>query len=159
MPDDHALMAQYPPLAPQAALLFTAVVAVGERWDLGMGPRGHRYSVPILSGTVSAGPAGPGFDGIVLPGGADRQVIRPDGVKELDALYEIQVGNGEVVTVRNQVTVDEARTPGRYAMSVLRLTVPDGPLAWVNRRVIVGTLQSARPEVAAVIVRAWLMDV
>jgi hypothetical protein len=43
-------------------------------------------------------------------------------------------------------------------MSVIAVTAPDGPHSWLNRRLITGTLQSARPDRQAVIVRGWLMD-
>ncbi|MFQ1700238.1 DUF3237 family protein [Loktanella agnita] len=35
-------------------------------------------------------------DGTVLAGGANRQVLRPDGIKELDALYEMQTKDGTI---------------------------------------------------------------
>jgi hypothetical protein len=82
----------------------------------------------------------------VLPGGADRQLLRPDGVKELDALYEMETHDGAAITVRNRVLVDDPSPDGRYARSVLQLTAPDGPHAWLNRRVFVGTLASLRPQ-------------
>lgn len=158
MAQDMDLIAAFPPQPPQAALAFTAVVEVGQWRDLGIGPLGQRRLIPVLGGTVQAGPAAPGFDGVVLPGGADRQLIRPDGIKELDALYEVEVGSGQIVTIRNRVIVDEKDDGGRYAMSVIRATVPEGPLAGLNRRLLVGTLQSARPKVDAVVIRAWAMD-
>jgi len=114
--------------------------------------------VPILGGRFHAGPAGEGLDGVVLAGGADRQLLRSDGVKTLDAVYEMQVDDGTVLSIHNQVIVDEARVPDRYAMSVIQVTAPEGRFDWLNRRLVLGTLQSARPERLAVIIRAWLMD-
>ena len=114
--------------------------------------------VPILGGNVYAGPDQPGLNGTVLPGGADRQLLRPDGIKELEAVYEMQTDSGDILMIRNSVIVDETRQPDRYAMSVLSVSAPEGGLAWLNRRLILGTLQSARPARQAVIVRAWLAD-
>jgi hypothetical protein len=94
--------------------------------------------------------------GTVVPGGADRQLLRADGVKELDALYELRVHDGTVLTVHNRVLIDESIAP-RYARSVLSVTAPAGPWAWLNRRVLVGTLQALRPEAAAVLVRVFEM--
>lgn len=157
MTDDEVL-AVHPPVAPTTRLLWTAIVDVGDREDLGPAPTGHRYMVPIHGGLVHAGPEDPALSGKVVPGGADRQLLRPDGVKELDALYEMEMTGGAILTIRNRVLVDESRTPERYAMSVLSVTAPEGPLAWLNRRLVIGTLQSARPARQAVIVRAWLAD-
>ena len=59
----------------------------------------------------------------------------------------------------NAMQVKKLSSPGRYAMSVIDTTVPDGQLSWLNRRLLVGTLQSLRPDRSVVIVRAWEMNV
>ena len=123
-----------------------------------MSPPGQRFIVPIIGGRFYAGPDGAGLNGTVLPGGADRQLLRTDGIKELDAVYEMQAENGDVLMIRNKVVVDELRQPRRYAMSVISVSAPKGDHEWLNRRVILGTLQSARPGRQAVVVRAWLVD-
>ncbi|MBO9464223.1 DUF3237 domain-containing protein [Tropicibacter sp. R15_0] len=157
--NDADLLTRFPPTNPTTRLLWTAIVDVGPRQDLGAGPAGQRFMVPILGGQFYAGPGCDSLQGQVLPGGADRQVLRPDGVKELDALYEMQASNGDVLTIRNRVIVDETREPERYAMSVISVSAPAGDLDWLNRRLILGSLQSARPERPAVIIRAWETDV
>lgn len=139
------------PPAPEARLAWEAQVDIGERQSLGQGPLGERFIVPILGGRFE----GPRLRGTVLPGGADRQLLRADGVKELDALYELQTDDGAVITVRNRVLIDESATPGRYARSVLQLSAPAGPHDWLNRRVFVGTLHSLRPARAAVCIRVY----
>jgi hypothetical protein len=139
------------PPAPEARFAWEAQVDIGERQSLGHGPRGERFIVPILGGRFE----GPRLRGTVLPGGADRQLLRADGVKELDALYELQTDDGAVITVRNRVLIDESATPGRYARSVLQLSAPAGPHDWLNRRVFVGTLHSLRPARAAVCIRVY----
>ena len=93
----------------------------------------------------------------MLPGGADRQWLRPDGIKELDALYEMQLDDGTVLTVRNRVIVDESLQP-RYARSVLRVDAPAGPWAALTRRCLVGSLQSLRPQAPAVLVNVFSLD-
>lgn len=139
------------PPTPEARFAWEARVDIGERQSLGQGPRGERFIVPILGGRFE----GPRLRGTVLPGGADRQLLRADGVKELDALYELQTDDGAVITVRNRVLIDESATPGRYARSVLQLSAPAGPHDWLNRRVFVGTLHSLRPARAAVCIRVY----
>ena len=136
---------------PRTEFIYEAVVDVGPAVDLGVGPSGQRRMVSITGGTFE----GPRMRGKVLAnGGMDRQLIRPDGVKRLDALYEMQTDDGAILTVRNQVVVDETLTP-RYAFSAIELTAPDGPYAWLNRVQIVGTLNSLRPERNAVVIRAF----
>ena len=96
--------------------------------------------------------------GKVLPGGADRQILRSDGVKELDALYEMEADNGDIITIRNQVLVDQNGLDERYAMSAIKVMAASTEFNWLNRRLIIGTLQSARPKLNAVIVRGWIAD-
>ncbi len=154
-----SLLDQHSPLKPQAKLLWSAIVEVGETQDLGPYGGGHRYMVPILGGAFIAGPDAPGLSGAVLPGGADRQFLRPDGAKELDAVYEMQVKDGPVLSIQNRVITDPKPDGTRYAMSFVSVKVEDGPFDWLNRRTLVGTLQSLRPDQPYVIIRVWEMDV
>lgn len=134
------------PEPPCAEFAYEAEVDVAPRQNLGASALGERFIVPILGGRFE----GPRLRGLVLPGGADRQLLRPDGIKELDALYEMQADDGTVITVHNRVLIDDTVQPARYARSVVRLRAPAGPHEWLNRRVFVGTLQSLQPERAAV---------
>lgn len=160
-PDDLAHLLRLadlrPSAPPQAQLVWTALVDIDPRESLGSGPGGERFIVPIRGGRFWGGPGFEALQGRIRAGGADRQRLRPDGVKELHALYEMAVDDGAVLTVDNRVLVDEAVQPVRYAMSNLSVQAPAGPHAWLNRRLFVGTLQSLRPDRDAVVVRAWLM--
>ena len=44
------------PSSPKGRLVWTALVDVGERVDLGAVPGGRRFMVPILGGRVVSGP-------------------------------------------------------------------------------------------------------
>jgi hypothetical protein len=134
------------PAPPRFEFAFEAVVDVGPMMDLGEGPLGRRRMVPILGGSFE----GPRVRGKVLPGGADRQLIRRDGVRSLTATYELQTDDGAVLGLVNRVTVDDQPPRARYAYSVVEITAPDGPHAWLNRSVFVGTLTTLRPEREAV---------
>jgi Protein of unknown function (DUF3237) len=146
-------MTNSPPDAPAVEWAYTAVVEIGERRELGPSPLGQRFMIDIVGGSFE----GPRLKGRVLPGGADRQLLRSDGVKELDALYEMQTDDGAVITVHNRVLIDDAAPQGRYARSVVRLTAPDGPHAWLNKRVFVGTLTPLPPERKAVKIAVYLV--
>jgi hypothetical protein len=134
------------PEPPRPEFVYEAEVDIAPRQSLGASALGERFMVPILGGRFE----GPRLRGRVLPGGADRQLLRPDGVKELDALYEMQADDGAVITVHNCVLIDDKVQPERYARSVVQLRAPAGPHEWLNRRVFVGTLQSLQPGRAAV---------
>ena len=115
------------PNALQARLVWQAVVDVGEREPWGLGPRGERWGVPILGGHFWGASGFEGLHGLVCAGGADRQTLRPDGIKELDALYEMRTHDGALLTVHNQVLIDESVQPERYARSCIRVSAPQGP--------------------------------
>ena len=90
---DHVLQAaaQHLPMPlPQATLLWTAAVHSAPREALGNGPLGGRAIVPILGGVFWGGPGHAALHGTVRSGGADRQLVRADGIKELRAEYEMQ---------------------------------------------------------------------
>jgi hypothetical protein len=61
-------------------------------------PRGERRIIPITGGTFE----GPGLRGRVVPGGADWQIIRPDGVAELEARYTLETESGGLIYVVNR---------------------------------------------------------
>lgn len=137
-------------------LAWEALVKIDARQDLGPGPSGHRFLVPILGGHFTEGPALPGFSGEIMPGGADRQILRPDGVKSLRAIYEMRVTDGTVIGVDNSVITD-GDGPTRYAASRITLSAPDGPWAILNRRIFLGSLHAPQPRDGAVIVRGWMV--
>jgi hypothetical protein len=139
------------PEAPRTEFVYEAIVEVGALVPLGDSPLGERRIVPILGGSF----AGPGLRGKVLAGGADRQLVRKDGARQLDALYEMQTDDGAVITVRNKVLIHDPAGGRRYAFSTLELAAPEGPYGWLNRLVFVGTLQSLMPARPAVSIRVY----
>ena len=65
-------------MPPKLTLAFTINVQVGAPTELGQVPRGRRRIIPILGGTFE----GPGIRGKVVPGGADWQIVRADGLAD-----------------------------------------------------------------------------
>lgn len=166
MTELKTVAARVPTLAPASTLAWEALVNIGPRQSLGKSPLGERFIIPIVGGEFQARPSGSGgvpaswrdnFRGVVLPGGADRQLWRSDGVRELDALYEMQAVDGAVLTIRNRVLIDDPAGGERYAFSHVQVTAPEGPHGWLNRRVFVGTLHPQPPETATVLIRVWLV--
>ena len=90
-------MANLEMTAPGLEFVFEAQVAVGQPLDLGDVGKGRRRIVPITGGEFS----GLQLRGEVLPGGADWQVLRSDGVAELEARYTLRTDDGVLIYVRN----------------------------------------------------------
>jgi hypothetical protein len=73
-------------------------VQVGTPVLLGQDGFGEARVVPILGGTVS----GEGLTGTILPGGADEQRIRADGLTRIHARYLIRTTEGSLIRVDSQ---------------------------------------------------------
>lgn len=131
---------------PNVQPVYEAVVDVAEALEMGQGPLGIRRMVGILGGEFQ----GSRLRGKVLPGGADRQLIRPDGVRILDALYEMETHDGVSLTVHNRAKVVERPGVTRQAFSHLDIIAPEGNYGWLNDVVLVGTVDSMRPARQAV---------
>ncbi len=137
----------------RARLAYEALADIGPVEPLGASPLGERRIVAILGGRF----AGPGLEGRIRPGGADRQLIGADGVRRLDALYDLETDDGAVITVRNRVLIDDLEGGRRYARSWVQLTAPLGPYEWLNRRVFVGTLDPLAPK-PQVLIRVFVVE-
>jgi hypothetical protein len=77
--------------------LLRAEIALAAAQELGETPQGRRRIIAITGGSFR----GERLAGRVLPGGADWQVIRTDGVAELDARYTLETSDGGLIYVRN----------------------------------------------------------
>jgi hypothetical protein len=119
---------------------------VGPMRDLGPTPHGRRRIVPILGGTVK----GPRLTGEIVPGGADWQYVRGDGVAELVARYSIRTHDGVEIAVTNsglrrappevmaRLARGEPVDPALvYCRAVPLFEAPAGPYDWLNASVFV----------------------
>ena len=143
-PDDIA------PLTTELVLELRAEIsppiAVGES------DAGHRQFIPITGGYF----AGEGIRGTVLPGGADWQLMRADGVRELVAIYAIQTDDGATITVENRgISVPAEKNGGvRYVRSSPKFHAPAGKYEWLNEGIFVGSVTGV-PDGGAVIIRVF----
>jgi hypothetical protein len=128
--------------------LFKADIELAPAQELGAGPLGRRRIIAITGGRFF----GERLSGRVLPGGADWQVIRADGVAELDARYTLETADGALVYVRNRgyrhgpadvlkrLAAGENVEPAQYYMRTTPLfETGDGRYAWLNRIVCVAS--------------------
>ncbi len=93
------------PVAPVPGLepAFTVDARLGPLEDHGVTRAGHRRVIPVAGGRVTPvadGPLGGLFEAEILPGGADWQVVRPDGSIEIDTRYSARTAAGEFVHFR-----------------------------------------------------------
>ena len=116
--------------------------------ELGVTPLGRRRIIGISGGEFS----GPRLAGRVLPGGADWQVVRSDGVACLDARYTLETADGALIYVNNKgyrhgpedvierLGRGEDVDPALYYMRATPWFETAAPAyAWLNRTVCVAT--------------------
>lgn len=138
-------------------------VEVGPPVTVGQGPLGIRRVIPILGGRLT----GPGLTGEVLPGGADHQIIRPDGVVELVARYTLRLPDGALVYVvnsgiRDASPEDTARLLRGEPVPPERVYFRTAPVfetaspahQWLHRRLFVGY---GERQPAAVLLRIFAL--
>ena len=133
-------------LAPEPFLSIT--VEVAEILNLGATPRGERRIINIIGGSFS----GPHVSGRVLPGGADWQLVRADGVAEIEARYTLETAAQERILVRSEglrhgppaamkalARGDPVDPAQYYFRTTMRFETSAPSLAWLNRILAVAT--------------------
>ena len=128
--------------------LLRAEIELAAPQQLGDTPQGRRRIIGITGGRFS----GERLSGRVLPGGADWQIVRGDGVSQLEARYTLETADGALIYVRNRgyrhgpaevlarIAKGETVDPALYYMR----TTPSfetgaARYAWLNRLVCVAT--------------------
>lgn len=134
--------------------VLTLTVSIGRPVDHGETGAGKRRVIPITGGSFE----GPDMRGEVLPGGADWQLTRPDGVTEVEAIYDIRTDDGAVIHVVNRGIVAPRDGALPYVRTAPRFDAPRGPYDWLNRALFTGTLKVANPERTAVEIGVWRVD-
>ena len=107
---------------------------------------GERRIIGVQGGTVK----GPKLNGKVLPGGADWQIVRADGVSDISARYTIQADDGALIYVDapgireakpeviKRINSGEIVDPSEYYFRTTpRLETSAEKYAWMNRRLFV----------------------
>jgi hypothetical protein len=137
--------------------LFRAEITLAPPQELGEAPLGRRRIIPITGGRFR----GERLSGRVLPGGADWQIVRADGVAQLQAHYTLETDDGALVYVRNvglrhgppevlaRLAAGEAVDPLLYYMR----TTPSFETGaehyrWLNKLVCVATGERRKDSVA-----------
>jgi Protein of unknown function (DUF3237) len=159
---DH--QSQPPVQPPKLTHAFTLRVQVGPPTELGDVPRGGRRIIPILGGTFD----GPKIRGKVLPGGADWQIVRGDGLAELDTRYLLQTNSGALVYIQNagirhappdvtqKLLAGQAVDPSQvYFKTVATFETSAPGLQWLTRAIFIGAGERHPTEV---VVHVWMVE-
>lgn len=144
------------PLKPTVEFLYTSRIEIDPPLAVGPSPYGERRIINIKGGEFS----GPKLSGHVLNGGADWQIIRRDGVAELEARYTLETHDGALIYVYNrglrhgpQAVIDrlsagEDVDPGEYYFRTTPIFETGAAnYTWLNRIVAIASGQRRADEV------------
>jgi hypothetical protein len=142
---------------PELRFAFAITAHVRPVIDLGQTARGHRRIIDIVGGVVH----GPRLEGEILPGGADWQVVRPDGTIEVVARYTIRSRSGALVYVQNEglrvaspevierlARGDRVPPEDYHFRTAPRFETAEPSLKWMERATFVGKATRAPDGVA-----------
>jgi len=131
-------------------------VDVGEIVTMGHGPLGERRIVAIIGGTFD----GPQMRGTVLPGGNDWQIVRSDGVLDVDARYALRTEAGDAIRVVSQGyrhgppevlaalgRGEDIAADKYFFRTVLRFETGAPDLAWLNKTIAIAMAQRKARQV------------
>ena len=149
---------------PALTLVMTLRVQVGAPMELGEVAGGRRRIVPILGGSFE----GPAIRGKVLAGGADWQMVRADGLAELDTRYALQTDAGQIIYIQNagirhaspeatkKLLAGEPVDPSQvYFKTVPRFETAAPELRRLTRAIFIGTGERYPAEV---VIHVWRVD-
>lgn len=141
--------------------LFNFQVSVGEPQVTPDGPYGVRRFIPILGGTFE----GDRINGKVLPGGADCQLIRPDGVAELEVRCTFQTDDDVIFLMKGlgmrhgpadvlqRIADGKPTDPSEYYFrETMIFEAPAGKYEWLNKLLAVGRGERLQSQVR---IEAW----
>ena len=123
--------------------VYTATVLVGPIQVLGPHRDGVQRIIPILGGTFQ----GPNIRGEVLPGGADWNLARNDGVTVVEAAYFMRTHDNITFKIVNTGVNPAVATPGRPRFTHPVFDAPAGAYDWLNKGMFVGTLTPGKGQV------------
>lgn len=118
-----------PTVNPSTEYVFTIYATISGAMTVGPTTRGQIRAIPITGGEVE----GEKIRGRVVPGGADWQRSRDDGITEIEATYAIELEDKTLVKVVNRGLIDGQSPPdNRYFRTAVRFEAPNGPHQWLN---------------------------
>jgi hypothetical protein len=128
--------------------LATFEVRLDPVLDLGDSPWGRRRVITVIGGTFE----GPRLAGVILPGGADWQLLHPDGMASIDARYTLRTHDGAHLyltttgvrhgppEVLQRLAAGEEVDPAAYYFRLFcRFETGDERYRWLNRTLAVAS--------------------
>ena len=136
--------------------LFTLYADVAQPQIAEKGPYGDRRFIPVTGGSFT----GERLSGKILPGGADCQLIRPDGIAELDVRCTFETDDGVMFLMKglgmrhgpkevlDRIAAGEGVPASDYYFrESMIFEAPAGKYDWLNRIIAIGKGQRKAAQV------------
>jgi uncharacterized protein DUF3237 len=135
------------PVVPTLEHLMRVEAELGEPLEVGTTPAGRRRVIPIAGGRFE----GERLRGEVLPGGADTQMVLPDGTAVIDTRYTLRTDDGALIAIATQgvragapetlaaLARGELVDPADYYFRVLVRLEAAGAYEWLGRLLVVAS--------------------
>lgn len=132
-PQQQQLPTSPPEHSPTSEHVFNIVATIDGPMTVGETSTGTVRAIPITGGSVT----GENIEGRVIPGGADWQLTRADGVTEIEATYAIELDEDTLVKVVNSGIIVPPTEQGEdaYFRTQIRFMAPQGNYAWLNEAI------------------------
>lgn len=143
-------------VTPTLTRLYSSTIEIEAPLPVGQGPYGERRIIHIAGGAF----CGPRLSGRILPGGADWQIIRPDGTAEVEARYTLQTDDGALIYITNwgyrhgpeavmqRLAAGEDVSPRDYYFRTIpKFETGAKDYAWLNGLICVGVGERRASEV------------
>ena len=127
--------------------LFTLEAEVSAPQTTPEGPYGERRFIPVTGGKFS----GDRISGVMLPGGADCQLVRSDDVVEMDVRCTLNTDDEVIILMKTfglrhgsaevfarMAKGDKVDRSEYYFRELVTFEAPKGKYDWLNRLIAVG---------------------
>ena len=140
--------------------LCTLEISLDPPLEIGLVPDGERRVIPINGGSFEGR-----INGEIIPGGADWNLVRPDGTINFWARYALKTDDGAIIMITNDgyqpgdpevmaqiLAGEEIDVDSMYAWSRPMFEVAGDKYAFLNTQSFVGTLVPMGPLDVKVII-------
>jgi hypothetical protein len=152
LPLPENIVLQPPEYNPSSEYLFAITATISAPFEVGPSSQGIVRAIPITGGTVE----GKGIIGRVVPGGADWQLSRTDGVTELEATYAIQMDDDTYIKVINRGIVYREEDKPAYFRTNVHFDAPSASQwNWMNEAIFLCKAQGHPTLENAVLIEVY----
>lgn len=125
----------------EAELIMKLQVKIENSLDVKDDGSGYLRVIPIIGGTFEGK-----INGTIVPGGADWNTARENGISHVFAKYLLKTEDGEFIAIENEGKINFGEGLSKIVTSPRLQADSKGNYAWLNTGVYVGSLEVGKVE-------------